>query len=122
MTRSLLFVALVSMSCDSGPYTLGHEVLPTAGELEPLPWFGGPDYYGAWPAGYPADASYFPIGVWMQNPANAERFSAVGVNHYVGLWEGPTDEQLANARSPTLNVATTPGCGGCRNRSRVIST
>ncbi|HEY3493134.1 MAG TPA: hypothetical protein VGK73_00555 [Polyangiaceae bacterium] len=104
MTRWLLVAALLSVGCDSGPYTLGHELLPSAGELEPIPWFGGPDYYRDWPRGYPADASYFPIGVWMQNPSNAERFSAVGVNHFVGLWEGPTDEQLATARAADMPV------------------
>jgi hypothetical protein len=102
--RSLLFVALLGVGCDAGTYTLGREVLPSAGELEPLPWFGGPTYYDAWTRGYPADSSYFPIGVWMQNPVNAERFSAVGVNHYVGLWEGPTDEQLTNARAAEMPV------------------
>jgi hypothetical protein len=102
--RSLLTVALLTLGCDSGPYTLGRELLPSAGELEPVPWFGGPGYYGDWPRGYPADSSYFPIGVWMQNPANAERFAAVGVNHYVGLWQGPTDEQLADARAADMPV------------------
>jgi len=104
VTRWLLAVALATLGCDSGPYTLGRDLLPSAGELEPLPWFGGPDYHGAWPRGYPSDSSYFPIGVWMQNPANAERFTAVGVNHYVGLWQGPTDEQLANARAADMPV------------------
>lgn len=102
--RFLLLVALATAGCDAGPYTLGRELAPSPGELEPLPWFGGPAYYGAWPRGYPADASYFPIGVWMQNPANAERFEAVGVNHFVGLWQGPTDEQLANARAASMPV------------------
>jgi hypothetical protein len=104
VTRTLLAVALVSMACDSGPHTLGRDLLPSDRELEPLPWFGGPDYYRGWPRGYPPDSSYFPIGVWMQNPANAERFADVGINHYVGLWQGPTDEQLANARAAGMPV------------------
>jgi hypothetical protein len=102
--RWLLAAALATVSCDSGPHTLGRERLAAPDELEPLPWFGGPIYYGAWPRGFPADPNYFPIGVWMQNPANAERFAAVGINHYVGLWEGPTDEQLANARAANMPV------------------
>lgn len=100
----LLAVALASAGCDSGAYTLGRELLPNPDEPEPLPWFGGPVYYGEWPRGFPTDTSYFPIGVWMQNPANAERFKAVGINHYVGLWQGPTDEQLANARAADMPV------------------
>jgi hypothetical protein len=102
--RTLLGAALVLTACDSGPHTLGRDLVPSGAEFEPLPWFGGPDYYRGWPRGYPADPSYFPIGVWMQNPANAERFAAVGINHYVGLWQGPTDEQLANARAAAMPV------------------
>lgn len=89
-----LLVALLLNACDSGPHTLGWQRAEESRDLEPLPWFGGPDYYARWPRGFPADPGFFPIGVWMQNPTNAERFAAVGINHYVGLWEGPTEEQL----------------------------
>jgi len=37
---------------------------------------------------------FFPIGVWLQQPSNAERYRAAGINMYVGLWEGPTAAQL----------------------------
>lgn len=104
MTRRLLAVALVALGCDSGDHTLGWESTSSQGEPAALPWFGGPDYYRAWPQGFPPDSSYFPLGVWMQNPMNAERFSAVGVNHYVGLWQGPTDEQLSDARAANMPV------------------
>ncbi len=30
----------------------------------------------------------------MQSPANASRFKAIGINLYVGLWRGPTAQQL----------------------------
>jgi hypothetical protein len=100
----LSLLALCAIACDGGPYTLGREVSASASEPAPLPWFGGPDYYAGWPRGVPADPSYFPIGVWMQNPANAARFAAVGVNHYVGLWQGPTEEQLRVARDAGMPV------------------
>ncbi|MFO0889029.1 MAG: beta-galactosidase [Isosphaeraceae bacterium] len=44
--------------------------------------------------GLPTDPGFFPIAVWLQAPANAERYRAIGINTYVGLWRGPTDEQL----------------------------
>ncbi len=47
-----------------------------------------------WPKGPPADPAYFPIGVWLQSPSNAAAFRALGINHFIGLWQGPTDEQL----------------------------
>ena len=41
------------------------------------------------------DPEFFPIGVWLQQPKNAAQFQAGGFNLYVGLWKGPTKEQLA---------------------------
>ena len=37
----------------------------------------------------------FPIGVWLQSPHNAARYKAAGINLYVGLYNGPTPEQLS---------------------------
>lgn len=92
---------LLTAACNNGAQTLGWESsLQSAPRA--LPWFGGPAYYERWPRGFPADAAFFPLGVWMQNPINAERFKAVGVNHYVGLWKGPTDEQLAGMVSADM--------------------
>ena len=45
-------------------------------------------------AGLLNDPNVFPIGVWLQNPRNAMRYRAAGINLYVGLWRGPTEEQL----------------------------
>ncbi len=97
-------LALLASGCDSGPHTLAWETSGSASEPRPLPWFGGPAYYGRWARGFPAEPSFFPLGVWMQNPSNAERFRNVGVNHYVGLWLGPTDEQLSAAVAAGMPV------------------
>ncbi|HTL18782.1 MAG TPA: hypothetical protein VL793_16210 [Patescibacteria group bacterium] len=51
--------------------------------------------YSMWPRGPSPDPSFFPIAVWLQNPANAERYRAAGFNTYIGLWRGPTEAQLA---------------------------
>ena len=45
--------------------------------------------------GFPTDAGFFPIGVWLQSPAHAANYKAIGVNTFVGLHEGPTEQQLA---------------------------
>jgi hypothetical protein len=42
-----------------------------------------------------ANSSYFPIAVWLQDPRNADRYKAAGINLYIGLWRGPTSNQLA---------------------------
>jgi len=60
-----------------------------------LPWAGGPSYYAAWQHGPPTDPSFFPIAVWLQSPSNAQRYKDIGVNTFVGLWDGPTEEQLS---------------------------
>src|SRR4051812_40906796 len=45
--------------------------------------------------GFPADPDFFPIGVWLQSPTRAANYQAIGVNTFVGLHEGPTEQQLA---------------------------
>lgn len=50
--------------------------------------------YDRWENGVSSDPGYFPIAVWLQSPHNAERFKQAGINLYIGLWNGPTEEQL----------------------------
>ncbi len=57
-----------------------------------------------WARGLPTDESYFPIAVWLQDPRNAARYRAAGINLYVGLWRGPTSNQLAQLREAGMPV------------------
>lgn len=57
-----------------------------------------------WKNGLPADEAYFPIAVWLQNPKNAARYRAAGINLYVGLWRGPTTNQLAELQRAGMQV------------------
>lgn len=50
------------------------------------------------------DPDYFPLAVWMQSPQKAERFADMGINLYINLWEGPTDEQLAQLADAGMPV------------------
>lgn len=54
--------------------------------------------YAKWQRGLSADASFFPICVWLQSPRNAPKYKEAGINTYIGLWNGPTDEQLAELK------------------------
>lgn len=45
--------------------------------------------------GFPTDADFFPIGVWLQSPSRAANYKAIGINTFVGLYHGPTEAQLA---------------------------
>ncbi len=69
-------------------------------EDAPMP----PSPYAQWSRGPSADPDFFPIGVWLQAPSNAARFKEAGINLYVGLWEGPTEEQLAGLRAAGMQV------------------
>lgn len=50
--------------------------------------------YDRWKNGPSGTKAFFPIAVWLQSPRNAAKYRELGINTYVGLWNGPTDEQL----------------------------
>jgi hypothetical protein len=60
--------------------------------------------YAAWPNGPPQDPAWFPLAVWLQNPSNAEAYRAAGINTYVGLYRGPTDEQMQKLKAAGMKV------------------
>jgi len=60
--------------------------------------------YSQWRNGPPTDPSFFPIGVWLQDPRNAERYQRIGINTYVGLWQGPTPDQLTSLDTAGMKV------------------
>lgn len=58
-----------------------------------------------WDRGLSRDPNYFPIAVWLQDPRNAAAYRKAGINLYVGLWNGPSEEQLkalAAAKMPVI--------------------
>jgi hypothetical protein len=60
--------------------------------------------YAKWQHGPPRDAGFFPIAVWLQDPRNADQYRAAGINTYVGLWEGPTENQLSALKAAGMKV------------------
>ena len=59
-----------------------------------LPWEGGPAYWSRWSHGPSSDPTSFPIAVWLQSPSNVRAYRAIGVNTFIGLYDGPTDDDL----------------------------
>lgn len=51
-----------------------------------------------------SDSSFFPVAVWLQSPSNASAYKATGINLYVGLWKGPTRDQLDKLKSSGMPV------------------
>jgi hypothetical protein len=62
------------------------------------------DLYSAWRNGPGHGPGYFPIAVWLQDPKNAAKYKAIGVNLFIGLWEGPTAKQLAELKQHGMPV------------------
>jgi len=60
--------------------------------------------YAPWPEGPRTDADYFPLGVWLQYPADAPRWKNACINLYIGLWEGPTARQLYTLRNAGMQA------------------
>ena len=60
--------------------------------------------YAQWENGPPHGSDFFPIAVWLQNPRNAIRYKQAGINTYVALWRGPTEEQLTELKKAGMKV------------------
>ena len=60
--------------------------------------------YSQWPNGPPPDPTFFPIAVWLQSPANASRYRAAGMNTYIALWHGPTEDQLSELKKAGMRL------------------
>ncbi len=69
----------------------------------PGPLDGAPnlDQYGPWFGGY-QDPTFFPISVWLQDPSIASQYAAIGVNQYIGLYDGPTTTDIATLTSANM--------------------
>lgn len=68
-----------------------------------------PDYdpvrpYALYSHGPSSSADYFPIAVWLQSPENAAQYRAAGFNLFIGLWQGPTEAQLAALKAAEMPV------------------
>lgn len=50
------------------------------------------------------DPQFFPIAVWLQAPRNAAKYRDAGINLYVGLWQGPTEDQLTELKRHGMHV------------------
>ncbi len=82
-----------------------HASLSSAQVTSPLPvGDGSKSPYAAWSPSVLGEEEYFPIAVWLQAPRNAERYKKAGINLYVGLWRGPTEDQLQTLHQASMPV------------------
>jgi hypothetical protein len=73
--------------------------------------------YTQWSQGPDGGAEFFPIAVWLQSPAKAQRYRDAGFNLYVGLWRGPTDEQLQQLKAAGMRVICSQNRTGLAHRN-----
>ncbi len=93
----------------------GYRMLPAAAGGEAAePAAKSP--YAAWKSGPSTDAKYFPIAVWLQDPRNAAKYKAAGINIYMGLWEGPTEAQLAALKAAGMPVICDQNAVGLKHK------
>jgi hypothetical protein len=76
--------------------------------------------YAQWKNGPSTNADYFPIAVWAQNPKNAARYKAAGINLYVGLWRGPTAEQLEQLQKAGMRVICAQNAFALSNKASPV--
>ena len=69
---------------------------------------GGPpaqsSVYAKWQNGPSRDVDFFPIAVWLQDSRNASKYRQLDINLYVGLWAGPTEQQIAELKRHGMPV------------------
>jgi hypothetical protein len=71
--------------------------------------------YGQWEKGPPHRPDFFPIAVWLQSPSKAEQYRKAGFNTFVGLWRGPTEEQLATLKAAGIRLICAQNQVGLRH-------
>ncbi|HEY1957500.1 MAG TPA: hypothetical protein VGH28_17900 [Polyangiaceae bacterium] len=77
------------------------------------------DTYGAWFGGY-SDPTFFPISVWLQDPSIAKQYQAIGVNQYIGLYNGPTTQDLTNLTTASMPAYCDQNATGLANLQNKI--
>jgi hypothetical protein len=78
---------------------------------------GAANPYTQWSRGPDGGAEFFPIAVWLQSPANAQRYRAAGFNLYVALWNGPTEAQLQQLKDAGMRVVCSQNRTGLAHRN-----
>lgn len=72
--------------------------------------------YAKWERGPSTDPTFFPIAVWVQSPSKAEQYRKAGINTYVGLWKGPTEEQLSALKKAGMKIVCHQNAVGLQHR------
>jgi hypothetical protein len=64
--------------------------------------------YATWSRGPSAAQGFFPIGVCTQDPARAKEYRELGINTYLSIWDGPSDEQMQQLHEAGMTAMCEP--------------
>ena len=56
--------------------------------------------------------------MWLRSPERAPAYKAIGINTFIGLWEGPTEDQLAALTKYDMFVVASQNEVGLHSRNR----
>jgi hypothetical protein len=59
--------------------------------------------------------NFFPIGVWLQDPNNAQAYKNAGVNVIIGMWQGLNQDKLDKLRKARMKVICDQNEFGLKN-------
>ena len=107
--RAVLVLSFVSLLVLSA----GTRGAVGATQASPLP----ANPYVQWSQGPSGGAEFFPIAVWLQSPAKARQYRDAGINVFVGLWRGPTEEQLQQLKDAGMRVICSQNQAGLAHRA-----
>ena len=74
--------------------------------------------YSQWKYGPPANPNFFPIGVWLQSPGNAQEFENIGVNMFVGFYGNLDAASMTTYASLKMPVVPTQNSVGLTSPQR----
>ena len=81
---------------------------------------GSSEYYGQWANGLPDGEDFFPLAVWLQSPGNAPEFKGIGINTFVGLWQGPTEAQLGSLNAQGIYTVASQNAIGLTSPNNAV--
>ena len=70
--------------------------------------------------GVPADKNFFPIAVWDQDPVFAKMYRQAGFSVYLGLYGGPTEQQLKALKGSGMRVVCAQNAVGLAHKDDPI--
>jgi len=97
-------VAVVAAMVAVGALMAAQESSPPVGAAQVGATGEGPKAARIWKNSPLGDPNFFPLTVWLQDPKKADQYRAIGINMYIGIWQGPKEQDLAEFKKAGMPV------------------